>query len=401
MLKQVRDSNRGKATGWALTALAALVIIAIIPWTCGEREPITSDPAGGLPHVSSAGGADGAAGLVPLGMKGLGDGPASLRSALGRGTGAGDQVATVATLAGEASAERVGREPRPLACGDPVYAGERVLTAEDSRLGLISDEAFVQLDADTALLVGLTPEGVLDMTLEAGRVRVIDLRETGPSLRLAVGQAETAVIGNDVDAFFGDSATFAANGSAGVFCPRDRALEVVSGARRITAGPGACVGVPAEESLLTTVASTQSLPLAGPEEECPVGGVLGALASRFLPIDAAIGAGPDGFGTPPFPDGPERDSCGDPGSPACGLLALVSPGGSGPRGPRGVGPPSGKRGNPLPGPLRSLIPPRGVGPGGFALNKDPSLPPHGNGPGRRTGPKMGANIFSKSFAHKP
>ena len=65
------------------------------------------------------------------------------------------------TLLGQATAGRSGAAPRALACGDPVYQGERVSTGPESRVGLLRDDVYAQLDTASTVAVDLTPEEAL------------------------------------------------------------------------------------------------------------------------------------------------------------------------------------------------------------------------------------------------
>ncbi len=400
MVSETRSSNRRRAIGLGVTVLVALIVIALIPRSCGPLEPLPPDDLAGLPEVST--GAAGLAssdaqgartGLVGPGVKG-GAAPSAARSALRPAVATGPKVAEVVTLSGSAIAAAPDRPDRPLACGDFVYAGERVVTATESRLGLLSDDSFAQLDAETTLAVGLTPAGLPDLTLEKGRVRVVDLRSEGAPLRLAVGDIETALIGNDVEAI--------ASGDAGDarLCSLDRPIQVVNGGAAVEALPGQCVSTRGEEALLATTSAGDSLPLADAGEECPVSVAFGAASMHFLPIDAAIDGQASEFGVPPSSAGPDRDPCGDPGSALCGstiqLATLFSPGASS-RVPKTSGP----RTTHLPGPLRCgappCAPPRGLGPDklGFTSFADSPARQRFVGGVVKQGPKLGAPIYSK------
>lgn len=58
---------------------------------------------------------------------------------------AGQPVAWVVSLTGTASAQRPGAAPRPLQCGDALYAGERVVTGAASSVAVIFEDAQAPL----------------------------------------------------------------------------------------------------------------------------------------------------------------------------------------------------------------------------------------------------------------
>src|SRR5262245_39876224 len=69
-------------------------------------------------------------------------------------------VGEVTALAGQASAVRDGGTPRPLACGDPVFEGESVVTSPGSGAGLLlGDDLLAQVGENSSLKLGRTAAG--------------------------------------------------------------------------------------------------------------------------------------------------------------------------------------------------------------------------------------------------
>ena len=94
--------------------------------------------------------------------------------ALGGGALAADEVGSVSAVGGEATAQQPGAEPRPLKCGDPVFAGDTLRTGSDSHVGVQLDDIATHLDANTQVVIGRTAENTPSARLLAGKVRMID-----------------------------------------------------------------------------------------------------------------------------------------------------------------------------------------------------------------------------------
>ena len=90
----------------------------------------------------------------------------------------------VSSLAGDATAQRPGEEPRALACGDPVYADDTLRTGADSRVGVLLDDVMGHLAADTRVVLGRTAQAMPSIRLEVGKVRMIDPRDAGAPAQL-------------------------------------------------------------------------------------------------------------------------------------------------------------------------------------------------------------------------
>jgi hypothetical protein len=233
-----------------------------------------------------------------------------------------DVVGQVAATHGSAVAERDGHAPRPLACGDPVHQGERIVTADGSRVGVLLGDVLAQLGGNSRVAVGRTAQDTADLELERGELRVIDPREGGPSARLAVLGNEARIAGNDAEAYVFAEKT----GRYAMLCEWDAPLEVARGGAVLTAGPGACVISKSREPLYTARAHDKRIAAPG-ADRCDFGPVVAAL-DLFTPFDVA--AGPPGVG-PELPavfGGFVRSACDNPGS-GCAAVAEAPPGGGG------------------------------------------------------------------------
>lgn len=243
---------------------------------------------------------------------------ASAGGALAAGEGV---VAQVVSAHGNAWAERADGAKRPLACGDVVHEGERVVTSAAGRVGLLSGDVYTQLEHSSQLLAGLTSEGAPDWTLERGKVRVTDEREaasTAPRHRLATPHAETLAAGNDSEAY-----VFAEKvGQYSMLCEWEKPLEVTrpGGAERKLAKTGECVIAKPSEPLYTAPAHPERIALAG-DDACDVGTLIGDAGNRFTPTDVAAGPPGGGLG-PPAPPAFLLPPCAEPGSGCAGVLGL-------------------------------------------------------------------------------
>jgi hypothetical protein len=224
-----------------------------------------------------------------------------------------DPVGHVATLRGEVVAERPGEPPRKLQCRDTVYEGERLVTADDSRVGVLMGDVLARMGESSSLRVGRTGEAAPAVALEQGAVRVIDARDGGPEVKLAVLDARAKVIGNDAEAYVFAEKT----GRYAMLCEWDEPLEVDRGDESAVGQPGKCVIAKHREPLYLADAHDERLgPLA--EDACALGPVIGALDVHLSPADVAAGPllGPwsGKAGGPLFPP---RSPCDEPGSGAC------------------------------------------------------------------------------------
>jgi hypothetical protein len=208
----------------------------------------------------------------------------ALAPAAGR---AEEAVGRVTAISGEVSAVREGGAPRPLACGDAVFAGESVVTAPGAGAGLLlGDDLLATVGESSSLEVGRTPAGTPDATLARGAVRVIDAREGAQPGRLAAGTAAARVAGGDSEAYvLAEKA-----GGYAMFCEWDSPLAVDRGAESRTAAPTQCVIAKPYEPLFVADAHQDRMP-AGPDG-CPPGAVA-ELGPHFPAVAARdVAAGP-------------------------------------------------------------------------------------------------------------
>ncbi len=233
---------------------------------------------------------------------------------------AGDlPVGEVTAVTGTATAERPGQPPRPLRCGDPLFAGERVVTAPEGSVGFLAGEHYAQLHEGSALRLELTRDGQPDFELEAGRVRMIDPRADGAAAALAATGARARLVGTDTEAYVLPEkvARYA------MFCEYDAPLEVARGEEQKGVGPGECVIAKPREPLYAARAHEERIPLTG-LDACEAPQVaLGPVVSRFTARDVAAPPIP----STPFPGplaaaGILRDACDDPGSGCAGGAGL-------------------------------------------------------------------------------
>jgi hypothetical protein len=238
----------------------------------------------------------------------------------------GAAVGQVTSIAGQASAQREGGASRPLACGDPVYAGESVVTGPGSSAGLLlGADLLAQVGEASSLRLGTTPAGTPDATLQRGAVRVIDARAGAAPARLAAGTASARVAGGDSEAYLLAEKA----GGYAMFCEWDAPLAVQRGGESRTAGPSQCVIAKPDEPLYVADAHQDRLP-AGPDS-CPPGGI--ASLGPHFPVTAAqdVAAGPPAaFSQSPAElPGLIREPCETPGASCPVILLDESPPGGG------------------------------------------------------------------------
>ena len=179
---------------------------------------------------------------------------------------AADELGRVSAVAGEATAQQPGAEPRALACGDPVFAGDTLRTGSDSRVGVQLDDVATHLDANTPggdrphARRTRRPRGSL-----AGKVRMIDPRDEGAPAQLAALDADARVKGNDAEAYIFSEKV----GPYAMMCEWDDPLPVSRGSESKTADPGECVIAKPKEPLYTANAHDARIPALA--QECAPG----------------------------------------------------------------------------------------------------------------------------------
>ena len=254
---------------------------------------------------------------------------------------AADELGRVSAVAGEATAQQPGAEPRPLACGDPVFAGDTQRTGSNSTVGVQLDDVATHLDANTQVEIGRTAENTPSARLLAGKVRMIDPRDEGAPAQLSALAADAHVKGNDAEAYIFKEKV----GPYAMLCEWDEPLPVSRGNEQKTAKPGECVIAKPKEPLYTANAHDQRIPTIA--EECAPGPDLANLnnpLNHLTPRDVAA-AGPvpgsdsAGFGPITAAAGPDYmcDNAGvcspvvplvvvePPPDPACGPGIICNP----------------------------------------------------------------------------
>jgi hypothetical protein len=208
---------------------------------------------------------------------------------------AADELGRVTAVAGEATAQQPGAEPRALACGDPVFAGDTLRTGSNSHVGVQLDDVATHLDANTQVEIGRTPENTPSARLLAGKVRMIDPRDEGAPAQLAALDENARVKGNDAEAYIFSEKV----GPYAMMCEWDAPLPITRGRESKVADPGHCVIAKPKEPLYTADAHEQRIPALA--QECAPGPELASLNDprhHLSPTDvAAPGYGPvGGFG---------------------------------------------------------------------------------------------------------
>lgn len=242
----------------------------------------------------------------------------------------------VTAVDGAATAQQPGQEPRSLRCGDPVYADDRLDTAEGAHLGVLLGDVLAQLPAESTLQLGHTADLTPDVRLEQGGVRLIDPRDAGALGYLAALDVRAEVMGNDVEAYIFTEKV----GPYAMLCEWDAPLRVSRDEERALASPGNCVIAKNLEPLYVAQAHDERI-AALADQVCEIDpGALAALAgdpARHLTPAAVAAAGPlagvasAGFGksTPSSLDVFSPESCDSPGSGCASPIPLTAGGGGG------------------------------------------------------------------------
>jgi hypothetical protein len=192
-------------------------------------------------------------------------------------------VGHVATLSGRAVAQRPGEPDRILECRDPIFQGDRVVTADRSRVGILVGDLLAHVSKASALQVAESASGAR-LALEKGAVRVIDPRGTGAHARLAVLDTGAQILGNDLEGYIFTEKT----GGYAMLCEWDAPLPVNRDDERQVAQPGQCVIAKPGEPLYSAQAHDERL--GSPDRDrCPLGVVAGGPDLHLSPTDVAAG----------------------------------------------------------------------------------------------------------------
>jgi hypothetical protein len=202
---------------------------------------------------------------------------------------------------------------RSLSCGDSVFAGETISTSPGGSAAVLANDVLTQVAGSSAVRMARTDDGALDATLERGRVRMIDARETGSPARLGANDAVVRVAGNDAEGYL----LVEKIGPYAMFCEWDAPLEVARRSESATANPGECVIAKGTEPLYVADAHDERIPATG-ADMCPPDLTHLAEAGPHFP-DPLPGVGA-GSPSEPWntlaggPTMPRRDPCDDPGA---------------------------------------------------------------------------------------
>jgi hypothetical protein len=212
-------------------------------------------------------------------------------------------AAQVVALQGHATADAA-----TLAIGDPIVAGSVIRTGADSRVGILANDIYVQLDPQSAVLLARDASGHVKMTLQEGRARIIDTRGKGAAAAaLQIDNADSVVDG-------GDAEVYVLNEKAGryaMFCNWTGPVQVTRDPKSLDADPGNCVLAKPHEPLYAAKGHEHQIPLL----PLPYDAVLfDSPANHFDTTDVAAGPPGFGFGDPVSPTGLARDPCDVPGS---------------------------------------------------------------------------------------
>jgi hypothetical protein len=203
---------------------------------------------------------------------------------------------------------------RPLECSGLVRDGERIVTDESSRAGLLAGDVYVQLDHATSVIVRRTEAGAPLLEITSGRVRLVDTSAgDGSAFEIRTRDSRAAGRGNDTEVTVSQLGT--------ELCEARADLDVagLDGDGSLVARPGQCVTAHGGEPLVTAPRGESRIALSGAE-----GCIQVAVVDHFLPD---VAAPPPTIGLAPLdPDRMTYGPCDDPGSgcmrinPAAGVV---------------------------------------------------------------------------------
>ncbi len=207
----------------------------------------------------------------------------------------GPDVGIVVALSGEVFAESEDcgvRTRRPLACGESIHGGDRLITGAGSAVAFEMQKTRVQVAEDSALRVATDASDAPDLVLLSGRVRVVDPDDAvAPGRHLATADL--------VSSGRGDTEAISPAGERSTICEYARPLSLQSGrgGASHTLEPGACSG--ARFAALDAASVGVSLLDAA---RCELAD------NRFDPIDVASAPTPGPFPSP-IPPSPLPPTC--------------------------------------------------------------------------------------------
>lgn len=207
-------------------------------------------------------------------------------------------LGSVASVTGDARAVSPDGSSRTLACDDVVSACELIVTGADGSVGMLVEDAIVQVGANSAAQLSARPAP--DVAVERGAVRVVDVRDSAAQ-RVQLYTPQLAVSTGRGDA------ELTRAGDAVRVCAHDEPIVVTArdGAKSVPAG--SCFEADGSTAVLGGIAGAPSVALSD-GASCPY--YVAGVPSAVPPVSAPPPGGP---GVDPF-DPPGRDSCDDPGS---------------------------------------------------------------------------------------
>jgi len=146
-----------------------------------------------------------------------------------------ETAAVVLSATGSSFAESA-TDRRSLECQGVVADGERIVTDESSRAGLLAGDVYVQLDPSSSVAIGRTEAGALSLEVISGRVRLVDTGTgDGSPFEIRTPDSRAAGRGNDTEV------TVSSQGTE--FCEAAADLDVTlrEGNGSLVARPGQCV----------------------------------------------------------------------------------------------------------------------------------------------------------------
>jgi hypothetical protein len=176
-------------------------------------------------------------------------------------------------------------ERHPLLCGSVLHEGDHLITGAGASVAFEIEQTTVYVGPDSVLRVSTDADGVPELLLEEGRVRVVDPEDVaGPGRRLATPGL--------VSVGHGDTEAYAPAGAVSSICEYGRPILLGDGTH--TLEPGTCAGPSFAASAVAGLGV--SLFDAG---RCDL-----ADARRFDPTDVAAGPVPSPFPSPLVPPPP-------------------------------------------------------------------------------------------------
>lgn len=223
---------------------------------------------------------------------------------------AAETVGSVISTSGGAYAEGpAGR--RSLECGTPIESGERVVTPDGARVGMLAADIYLQLDSGSDVGVEVGAEGAASFDLRSGQIRIVDTREGGTALVVGTPGGNARGAGIDTEIRIAADTT--------QFCEAAAELDLRSDSgSNATAQPGHCVTLAADGSLAASARGGDEIDLAGAQGCFDV-----AVLDHFTPGVAAASATTISL-APIDPDRTLFGPCDEPGS-GCGRRLSFMP----------------------------------------------------------------------------